>query len=160
GSHGPTKIFEFDPVGSGFTDVTPPGYDLSQASFKARMLVLPSGQILLADGVSPQLFLYTPAGSPNAAWKPVVSNISNNGNGTFTLSGPQLNGISQGASYGDDAEMDSNYPIVRLADGAGNVYYARTSNWSSTGVATGSTTVTTVFTPPAGLPAVLYSLTV
>jgi hypothetical protein len=30
------------------------------------------------------------------------------------LKGTQLNGMSAGAAYGDDVEMDSNYPIVYL----------------------------------------------
>ena len=61
--------------------------------------------------------------------------------GSFHLTGTLLNGISQGAAYGDDAQMDSNYPLVRAADGTGNVYYLRTFNWSSTGVQTGNTVV-------------------
>ena len=42
----------------------------------------------------------------------------------------------------------------------GNVYFARTFNWSSTGVQTGSTPETTDFTLPAGLPLGTYQLTV
>src|SRR5262249_24322655 len=42
----------------------------------------------------------------------------------------------------------------------GNVYYARTSNWSSTGIATGSTPVSTQFVLPSGLPAGTFSLSV
>ena len=41
--------------------------------------------------------------------------------------------------------MDSNYPLVRLTDGSGNVSYARTYNWSSTGVQTGGALVSTEF---------------
>jgi hypothetical protein len=55
--------------------------------------------------------------------------------------------------------MSSNYPIVRITDSAGNVFYARTYNWSSTGVATGSTPETTQFTLPAGIVG-SYSVTV
>jgi hypothetical protein len=54
--------------------------------------------------------------------------------------------------------MSSNYPIVRLADAQGNEFYARTFNWSSTGVATGSASVSTDFTLPVGIPAGTYSL--
>src|SRR5262249_10360745 len=75
-----------------------------------------------------------------------------------TLTGTQLNGQSEGASYGDDAEMSSNYPIVYLTDGSGNVFYARTSNWSTTGVQTGSLTETVTFTLPTGMPLGSYSL--
>ena len=61
-------------------------------------------------------------------------------------------------SYGVGNEMDSNYPIIELKDGSGHVYFARTFNWNSTGVATGSTPVTTDFTSPANMPYGVYSL--
>jgi hypothetical protein len=76
------------------------------------------------------------------------------------LTGTLLNGISEGAAYGDDAQMNSNYPLLRLTDGSGNVYYARTYNWSSTGVMTGTNVETTEFTLPANLPQGTYSLVV
>jgi hypothetical protein len=53
--------------------------------------------------------------------------------------------------------MSSNYPIVRLTDGRGGVFYARTFGWS-VGVATGDTAVSTNFTLPSGIPAGTYSL--
>ena len=55
--------------------------------------------------------------------------------------------------------MESNYPIVQLTSGS-HVYYARTYNWSSTGVQTGSTPETTNFTLPTGFPKGTYSLVV
>src|SRR5258706_7212899 len=71
-----------------------------------------------------------------------------------------INGISEGAAFGDDAQMDSNYPLVRLTDGSGNVYYARTFNWSSTGVMTGNRLVSTRFTVPLNVPSGPLSLIV
>ena len=68
--------------------------------------------------------------------------------------------FQSGASYGVGNEMDSNYPIVELKNSAGNVYFARTFNWSSTGVQTGADPVTTDFTLPPGLPKGTYQLTV
>src|SRR5262249_41774851 len=134
------------------------GPDLSIAPFKTRMLVLPSGQVLFSNS-SDQLYVYSPDGSPSASWRPSITSVVGNGNG-YTLTGTQLNGLSEGASYGDDAEMSSNYPIVRLTDAAGHVTYARTFNWSSTGVATGSTSQTVQFTLPPGTPLSTYQLTV
>ena len=56
-----------------------------------------------------------------------------------SLTGTQLNGLDEGAEYGDDNQMAENYPIVQVTDTkTGDVYYATTSNWSSVGVATGS----------------------
>jgi hypothetical protein len=116
------------------------------------MLDLPDGNVLYSD-TSSQLYVYSPDPSVPivAAAKPAVSNIKVNSDGSYHLAGTQLNGISQGAAYGDDAQMDSNYPLVRFTKG-GNVYheirYGRTYNWSSTGVRTGITPVTTEFTLP------------
>lgn len=159
----PTQIYEYDPtapVGSSLTDVTPSDPDLSNTyPFVNRMLMLPTGQVLFADSSS-QLAVYTPDGGPLNAWRPTVSNVVNNSPRNYTLTGTQLNGLSQGASYGDDAEMDTNYPIVQLTAPNGNVYYARTYNWSSTGVATGNTVVTTRFETPLGLPFATYQLRV
>ena len=85
--------------------------------------------------------------------------IAPNRDGTFHLTGTLLNGISAGAAYGDDAQMDSNYPLVRLNDATGTVYYARTFQWSSTGVMLSNTVVATEFVAPS-LPRGAYSLVV
>ncbi len=143
-----TYIYEYDPVTQKFIENTPAGVD-TQNAFFFNMVVLPTGQVLLGNSRG-DLQVYTPDGGPQNAWRPVISNVQDNGDGTFTLTGRQLNGISEGATYGDDWQSASNYPIVRLKDAVGNVYYARTYDWSSTGVATGSTVVTTQFTLPAG----------
>jgi hypothetical protein len=157
--HSPTTVFEFNPTTGQYTNVTPSGTSFSSnAAFPGRMLVLPSGQVLVSPGNTAQLEIYTPKGAPQSTWLPRVSSITAESNGTFLLTGTQLNGISEGASYGDDAEMSSNYPIVRLADAQGNEFYARTFHWSSTGVATGSTSVSTDFTLPLGIPGGVYSL--
>ncbi len=159
---GPTQLFDFDPTTNTITQFTSlPAQltsDLSGAAFTKRMLVLPTGQVLLT-GNSNRIWIFTPSDSPIAASQPTVSSVVLNSDGTYTLTGTQLNGVSEGAAYGDDAEMSSNYPIVQLTSG-GTVRYARTFNWSSTGVQTGSTVVTTQFTLPAGIPRGAYTLTV
>ncbi len=162
GYNGPTHVFEFDPtapVATSLVDVTPTTPNLTGVQPEnTRMLALPSGQVLFTYG-SNQLYVYTPNGLPLAAWQPAITSIVPNGN-YYTLTGTQLNGLSAGASYGDDAEMDTNYPIVELKNGSGQVYFAKTFNWSSTGVATGTTPVTTDFSLPANMPYGTYSLTV
>jgi hypothetical protein len=145
----PTTLFEFDLATDALTQVTAPGPNLNVQPFECRMLVLPSGQVLFGNATD-NLFVYNPDGSPVAAGKPTISAIAGSSN-SFTLTGTQLNGISEGAGYGDDAQMASNYPIIRLADPFGDVFYARTSNWSSTGVATGTTPVSTSFALAPGV---------
>ena len=55
---------------------------------------------------------------------------------TFRLSGFNLNGLSQGAAYGDDAQAATNYPLVRITNRAtGHVFYARTHDHSTMAVA-------------------------
>ena len=78
--------------------------------------------------------------------------------------GTLFNGISQGADYGDDWQMPTNYPVIRLSkdnDLYGRlVYYARTYNWNSTGVMRGSAPDTTWFALPDGMPGGTYELEV
>jgi hypothetical protein len=75
---------------------------------------------------------------------------------TYAISGRLFNGFSEGATYGDDAAMSSNYPLVRITNLAtSHVVYARTHDHTSMGVElVGSlAVVTTQFDVPAGLEA-------
>jgi hypothetical protein len=71
-----------------------------------------------------------------------------------------FDGISEGAAYGDDWQMDTDYPIARLTNSAGGVQYCRTYNWSSTGVMTGTNILTTEMTLPAGIIGGIYPLVI
>jgi hypothetical protein len=155
----PTSFYEFDPVANSFNQVNgPTGLTFGSSTYILRMLDLPDGNVLLSTSGS-QLYIYEPSGAPLAAGKPAILDISTNNDGSFHLTGTLLNGISEGAAYGDDAQMDSNYPLVRLTNSlSGNVYYARTFGWNSTGVMPGNAIVSTEFALPAGLPAGDYSL--
>ncbi|MGI8435934.1 MAG: kelch repeat-containing protein [Chthoniobacterales bacterium] len=144
----PTSFFEYDPVSTAFTPVSgPTGPTDNIPAYQGIMLALPDGSILYSDYGS-QLYVYRSSGTPLPAGKPAVNSIAANGDGSFHLTGTGLNGISFGASFGDDAQMDTNYPIVRLNDSSNNAFYARTFNWSSNSIATGSLPVTTEFTLP------------
>jgi hypothetical protein len=121
-----------------------------EPAYPTRMLILPTGQLLFSDS-SAQLWIYTSDGAPDPTLRPVINKITYNGGGVFTLTGQQLNGHSAGAAYGDDDQMDSNYPIVRMVAPSGNVYYARTYNWSAVSVASGSTPETVNFTLNPGV---------
>jgi hypothetical protein len=66
------------------------------------------------------------------------------------VTGTVFNGLGQGATYGDDAQMDSNYPLLRFTELAtARVYNGRTFNWSSTSVQTGGRTVSTEAAMPS-----------
>lgn len=159
--NGPTKLFDYNPTTNTIAPASPPptGANLNGPAYVTRMLVLPTGQVLLTDGGN-QLWIYTPDGQPAPNWRPVFANVTYDGHGVFTLQGVRMNGPSAGSSYGDDAESDENYPIVRMQDAAGHVVYARTSNWSSTGVGTSVHTEKVSFTMPATTPAGQYTVLV
>jgi hypothetical protein len=159
----PTYFYEFDPVTNVFTSIPAPDGSayLDISTYTTTLLTLPDGNILFAQTNSNynanQLYIYTPTGSPQNTWRPVINTVTPTGPNTFLATGTQFNGISEGATYGDDWQMNSNYPLVRLVSGT-NVYYARTSNWNSTGVMRGSALDNVTFALPAGMPAVTYSL--
>jgi hypothetical protein len=157
----PTSFYEYDyldltagtngsftQVGSptgGLTDTNvPPGPGTAVIPYQTIMLALPDASILYSDSTT-NLYTYVPTGFPRISSVPTINNITVNGDGSYHLTGTRLNGISEGAAYGDDAQMDSNYPLVRAQDGSGNVFYGTTFNWSSTSVATGNTPVSTDF---------------
>ena len=160
---GPAYFYEYNYLSNTFTQVSAPGGGSAYNStpFVNSMLDLPDGSVLFVGGQnSGSLFIYTPDGAPLAAGRPVINSITENVDGSYHLTGTGLNGISEGAMYGDDEQMACNYPLVRMTNsGTGNVYYARTYNWSSTTVQN-TNLVATEFSLPPNLPAGTYSLVV
>lgn len=115
------------------------------------VLPLPNGQILVTGtGVTA---VYAGNGSADPAWAPTITAspaIIQRGT-TYALSGTQFNGLSQAAAYGDELNVATNYPLVRITNVAtGHVVYARTHDHSTMAVATGSKIVSTSFDVPAG----------
>jgi hypothetical protein len=147
-------IYEYDPTATtaaaAWIPVPTSGLDFVNA-FKLNMLLLPSGQVLMGNEQGEfQIYTEDPTTGPQDAWRPTITGISNNGDGTFTLTGTQLTGLSEGSNYGDDMESNTNYPIVQFRDAAGHIYYGRTKDWSTTDVATGGASEHVTFTLPAG----------
>ena len=85
-----------------------------------------------------------PKGSPKTGWLPVVSSVSSTltvGSTGNAISGTNFNGFSQGAMYGDDKQMATNYPLVRITNNAtSDVCFGRSYNFSTMGVWTVGTT--------------------
>jgi hypothetical protein len=134
----------------------------NDSTYYTRLLALPNGQVLFNDGSS-QMLVYNAGGKPNPAWAPVVASV---GAGSYapgqtgTLSGYQLAGLDQGASYGDDVQDNTNFPLVRITNSAtGVVTYARTHGWTSVSVAPGAQS-STKFTLPSTTPAGASTLVV
>jgi hypothetical protein len=144
----PVHFFEFD--GTGMTQVDDIANASGDASYVVNFLVLPTGQILETD-FSSTIEIYTPSGSPNPSWKPTISSLSTtnlHGGVGYTLSGTQLNGLSQGAAYGDDQQAATNFPLVRITNNStAHVFYARTYGHSSMSVAPGTASTTNFIVP-------------
>ncbi|MBS1745423.1 MAG: T9SS type A sorting domain-containing protein [Bacteroidetes bacterium] len=157
----PTSYYEYDYTNNSFTRVNAPGGGLTTpvSVYETNMIDLPNGQVLFGVQGSNQYYVYTPDGSPLASGKPTITKIQKAGKGVFRFTGHLFNGISEGATYGDDWQMNSNYPIVRITVN-GKVYYARTYNWNSTGVMRGNLNDTVLVAPPKGLPHGTYSVVV
>jgi hypothetical protein len=106
-------------------------------TFVYCMLLLPTGQVLLTSE-SNDIEIYTPAGTYNSTWRPVITYTSfllSPGH-TYKIQGYLFNGVSQGAAYGDDYQGATNYPLVRITNlRTGHVFYSRTHDHSSMAVA-------------------------
>lgn len=145
----PSHFFEYN--GTAMLTVPDVPNSASNSSFVGNMLMLPTGQVLFTD-FSKDVEIYTPVGGPQDAWRPTISNAPSNINQamSFTLTGTQLNGLSQCTAYGDDSTNFTNYPLVRFKNIAtGHIKYARTHDHSTMAIATGSTPVTTQVDVPA-----------
>jgi len=149
---GTGTFFIFD--GTTFTQAPATQSSGSHQSWEARTLLLPTGQVLwlIADGSTIDVELYTSQGGVNPAWAPTITSAPRTltRGASYQISGTQFNGLSCGSDYGDDALSATNYPLVRITNQAtGHVFYARTHDHSTMGIATGSAIVSTMIDIPA-----------
>jgi hypothetical protein len=138
------------------------------------LMVLPNGEVLVGGGTTE---VYTSSGTYQTSWQPTISTYPSTvtRGSTYSISGTQFNGLSQAAAFGDELQTATNYPLVQITNNSTlHVFYARTHNHSTMGVATGTATVSTNFDVPAtmetgastlvvianGIPSVAVSVTV
>ena len=124
-------------------------------------MLLPTGEVMFSASSS-NVQLYVPDGAPQDSWRPhIVSATPHNSlffTQYFSVTGTQVNGLSQANMYGDDCTPSTNYPIARLTNlTTGRVYYQRTYDISSMAVATG-TAVQSFRVSAIGLPQGNYHL--
>lgn len=154
-----TYFYEYDYIANSFTAITAPGGGsfAGGVSYVKNLLDLPDGTVLYCAD-SRQLYTYTPVGTPLANGMPTILSATTNLDGSFHLTGTVLNGISEGACYGDETQQSTDYPVARMTNTAGNILYCRTYNWSTCNLMTGTNVVSTEMTLPAGLLAGTYPL--
>ncbi len=156
-TYGPGVVLQqFDPTTNMVSSATPPPdkgnpYPIGYVNF-------PNGQVMVT--AADQNWIYTPSTPPMDAWRPTVTSVVYNSDGSYTLAGTQISGLINGADEGDDMTMAENYPIVSLQDEAGNVYYCRSFAFSNMMPSKGPTPETCQFTTPKNLPEGTYQLRV
>jgi hypothetical protein len=143
-----STFYEWD--GTKFNTTSSPANAAVDSSYVGGFVELPTGQILFTD-FSTTVEVYTPAGTACAGCAPTITSVKptlTHGSVNNKISGTQFNGMSQGATYGDDNQMDTNWPIIRIVDSAGSVVYCKSHNWTP-GVQTGSKVVSAEFDIPS-----------
>src|SRR5208282_1750480 len=133
----------------------------SDSSYVGHLMILPTGQIMFTD-FSGTVEIYTPASGIVSGVAPTITSVSSSINSPSTdnsLSGTQLNGLTQNNAYGDDYQGDTDYPLVKLVEvnAPNTVYFATTHNETTHSIAP-SISVTTEFDVPTGLTAGSYNL--
>jgi hypothetical protein len=138
--------YEFD--GTQFATTVP------EDIYMGSLSVLPSGEVLFG-GFSPNGYpaqLYSSPGNHDRSWEPLVLALDAydlRPGSTYRAWGFQFNGLSQAAAFGDELQVAQNYPLVRITNKATHhVFYARTHDHSTMGVATGDQLVWTNFDVP------------
>ncbi|HEX3666171.1 MAG TPA: hypothetical protein VHU23_13180 [Rhizomicrobium sp.] len=133
------QLYEFD------------GKNLNTTKFAGygELMPLPSGEVLVGGYAA-----YKTTGTYDPSWAPTVSSSPSSvtRGQTYQISGTQFNGLNQGSAFGDEFDSHTNYPLVRITNNSsGHVFYCRTHDHSTMGVATGSKTVSTNFDVPSGM---------
>lgn len=161
-------FLEYDSATNSLTQIlSPETGDLKPfpgSPYEGRMLLLPTGEVLfggiLTASHESKVYAYKPD-KPDlkvmAMLQPKIEALHGvlEGNTTtlvrgetYLARGKLFNGVSQAVSYGDDATMATNYPLARLVKSGvpgspDKVWYCRTFNHSTMGVATGDMPCTT-----------------
>jgi len=132
--------------------VNEPASAANQGSYEGRLVILPTGQAFWTSDIG-DIQLYTPKGKPQASWLPTVTSSPasvSRGSKNNNVQGTLFNGLTEAGYYGDDAQMATNFPLVRIKNtGSGTVCYARTHDFSSRGISKAGDAGTAQFDVPS-----------
>jgi len=149
GAYNPPSLFYIF-NGKSLKNFAGPPNAVNDSSYNFRLLMLPSGQVMETD-YSDDVEIYTPSGNSDAGIAPQITSVPNTltHGATYTVTGTRFNGVSQANAYGDDDQQATNYPLVRITNGAtGHVFYARTHGVTSMGIGS-KKSVSTMFDVPS-----------
>ena len=115
------RLYEFD----GTNLIPEPA--ASMCNNQPSLLLLPTGEVMLNLN-----FVYASTnGTFQNAWRPTITQFTqslDNG-GNYQIFGTQFNGLSHANAFGDEFQVNGNFPMVRITNNAtGDVRYAHTYN--------------------------------
>jgi hypothetical protein len=151
---GPSHFYEVSikkPTKVKFTQVDEPDSASIQDSYEGRLLMLPNGQVLWSSDVG-DVQIYAPQGNPVKKSIPKVKKVAASlsvGSTNNTISGRMFHGLTYGGYYGDDVQMATNFPLVRITNNSSHhICYTRSHAFSKMGIDDGTAT-TAQFDIPA-----------
>jgi hypothetical protein len=152
---GPVTICDYDPAANTLSTPSAQPSSAPGHTWQCALLLLPNGNVLMS-GEQNTINEYAPDAAeltPKAAWRPVLTAAPSAliAGHAYQIAGKQLNGLTHANGYGDDRQMATNYPLVRLTSSSGDVHYLRTHDFSTMGIATDANIVTAVVEVPANL---------
>jgi hypothetical protein len=157
----PAAMFLF--TGKKFKDLPNPPGIAGDSSYNIRLLLLPTGQVLFADGSNDvEIFTNQKYQKPLSGTEPIISSVPTSlmAGSTYKLTGRYLGGFTQANFYGDDDQQATNFPLVRITNSStGDVFYAKTHGFSSMAIGSPKR-VSTQFDVPAGIDTGAASLVV
>ena len=131
---GPSKLFILDPKANKVTLQSEQPSNLGGDTWSTRLMLLPNGQPMLTTAGT-SVLLQNAVQGWDASWVPKVTGWAHTwlvAGETYVVNGTQLNGLSQGSTYGDDFTPQTNYPMARLVFNAtGHCYYCKATDFSS-----------------------------
>ena len=139
------KAYEFD--GTNLTRVP-----VADFCGQPSLLLLPTGNVMMNLQA-----VYFPSDTKfENAWRPTITQLTFSDNlnpgGNYQIFGTQFNGLSQANAFGDEFQVATNYPLVRITNtSTGHATYATTHDFSSMGVATGARIVSAKFDVPKSI---------
>ncbi len=150
-----TYFFEYNPIDNTLNEVVRPSNASTQIQYAYHMVLLPNGQVFAPTGGTLLPFYnMDPGTGPDPSWKPVIASVPHSltPGQSYSLSGMQINGLTEGAYYGDDYSSATNYPIVRITNRAtGHVFWGVTHDRDNLNITPGNTIITTALDIPANL---------
>jgi hypothetical protein len=112
----PWKFYEYAPF-DGFTPFTAlsglPNAPSYTGGSNVLQTPLPDGGVLVANNNSANMFIYSHAGPQLTTYgQPTISSITGPVAGVYTMTGTNLNGLTNGANRDDEGQPGTGFPIV------------------------------------------------